>query len=117
MIATKNVSSSQTSKTAKIEAMRVKGKEREITQDLEEKCSDDDKECQKRADFMKNDDQEIKSDSIESSEEMELEYELEEENAEGDAVEEDNDDNDEEEEEGSGEEQEEDDDEEEIEEG
>ena len=85
-----------------------------MTQDLEEKCSDDDKECQKRADFMKNDDQETESDTIESSNEMKLEYELEEENAEGDAVEEEDDDNEEEEEEGSGEEE---DEEEEIEEG
>lgn len=88
-----------------------------MTQDLEEKCSDDDKECQKRADFMKNDDQETKSDTIGSSKEMKLEYELEEENAEGDAMEDDDDDNEEEEEEGSGEEQEEDEEEEEIEEG
>merc|ERR1712136_313096 len=103
--ATKNESSSQASKSSKIESMRVKTKAREMTRDLEEKCSDDDKECQKRADFMKNDDQETESDTIESSKKMTLELETEVENAEGDAVEE-QENNDEEEEEGSGQEEE-----------
>merc|ERR1719334_2848772 len=102
--ATKNESSSQASKSSKIESMRVKTKAREMTRDLEEKCSDNDKECQKRAEFMKNDDPETESDAIESSKKMRLEFETEVENAEGDAVEE-QENNDEEGEEGSGEEE------------